>query len=57
VAFQSRPLAERHKIGRFSTTAFLETLHETLLKRYLWYTIVIVELRFTHKMRARGETH
>lgn len=48
-AFQSRQLAECHNVARFPKTAFLETpretLHETLLKRYLWYTVAIIEFR------------
>jgi hypothetical protein len=44
-AFQSRQLAECHNVARFPKTAFHETLHETLLKRYLWYTVAIIEFR------------
>ena len=60
-AFQSRQLAECHNVARFPKTAFLETpretLHETLLKRYLWYTVAIIEFRWSHEMRALGTTH
>jgi len=56
-AFQSRQLAECHYVGRSSKAAFLETPRETLLKRYLWYTVAIIEFRWSHEMRALGTTH
>jgi hypothetical protein len=56
-AFPSRPLAECHNVGRFSKTAFHETPHETLLKRSFWYTVAIIEFRWSHEMRAHGTTH